>query len=70
MKPRGHPLRPTQHLRISERAPLGTPSHERLMLLELSSWDPRLLKDIGLAPYDVRAAVRDQHLGVHRLRQY
>ena len=37
MKPRGHPLRPTQHLRISERAPLGTPSHERLMLLELAT---------------------------------
>ena len=41
-------------------------SAERRMLYELSHWDPRLLKDIGITPYDVRAALHDRNRPLER----
>jgi uncharacterized protein YjiS (DUF1127 family) len=43
---------------------------ERQMLLDLADWDPRLLRDIGISAYDVKAALRDRHRGLANIRQY
>ena len=43
---------------------------DRLILLELSGWDERLLKDIGFTAHDVKAALGKERYGIHNLRQY